>query len=199
MSSAPDTSRRNLLREGETIWRHAEAKRAALLLDGASYFGALRSTLLAARHSVTFVGWDIDSRVRLRGPASPPNDKAPEEFRDFLEYLADRRKDLVIRLLLWDYSILYALEREPLPAVQLNWRTPSNVVVKLDDALPMGASHHQKIVIVDDVLAFCGGMDIVFAISSASATEVVVSRSSKRRLTPSGLCAIQLTAISPSG
>ncbi len=63
-------------------------------------------------------------------------------------------------MLLWDYSILYALEREPLPAVQLNWRTPSNVVVRLDDALPMGASHHQKIVIVDDVLAFCGGMDI---------------------------------------
>jgi phosphatidylserine/phosphatidylglycerophosphate/cardiolipin synthase-like enzyme/uncharacterized membrane protein YdjX (TVP38/TMEM64 family) len=160
MSPAPDTSPRDLLREGETIWRRAEAKRVALLLDGASYFGALRSTLLAARHSVTFVGWDIDSRVRLRGPASPANDKAPEEFRDFLEYLADRRKDLVIRLLLWDYSILYALEREPLPAVQLDWRTPSNVVVKLDDALPMGAAHHQKIVIVDDALAFCGGMDI---------------------------------------
>jgi phosphatidylserine/phosphatidylglycerophosphate/cardiolipin synthase-like enzyme/uncharacterized membrane protein YdjX (TVP38/TMEM64 family) len=148
------------LREGETIWRLAEADRAALLLDGASYFGALRSALLQARRSVTIVGWDIDSRVRLRGDDSGPDDGGPEAFGDFLDYLAHRRRDLVIRLLLWDYSILYALEREPLPAVQLGWNTPSNIVVKLDDALPMGASHHQKIVIVDDTLAFCGGIDI---------------------------------------
>lgn len=142
------------------MWLTAHAERAALLLDGAAYFDALRSALLQARRSVIIVGWDIDSRVRLRGADQSTTDDGPEDLRDFLEYLVERRQDLAIHLLLWDYSILYALEREPLPALNLDWRTPSRVVVKLDDALPMGASHHQKIVVIDDTLAFCGGIDL---------------------------------------
>jgi phospholipase D1/2 len=31
---------------------------------------------------------------------------------------------------------------------------------KLDHAHPHGAAHHQKIVVIDDVLAFCGGIDV---------------------------------------
>jgi phospholipase D1/2 len=30
----------------------------------------------------------------------------------------------------------------------------------LDDDLPAGAAHHQKIVVVDDAIAFCGGQDV---------------------------------------
>ena len=30
----------------------------------------------------------------------------------------------------------------------------------LDDDLPLGASHHQKIVVVDDAVAFSGGLDL---------------------------------------
>ena len=160
MNSPADPSRKAILREGETVWRLCHANRAALLLDGAAYFGALRSALLQARRSVVIVGWDIDSRVRLRGADATLPDNGPEELRDFLEYLAKRRQELVVRLLLWDYSILYALDREPLPALNLDWRTPDRVIVKLDDALPMGASHHQKLVVIDDALAFCGGIDL---------------------------------------
>ena len=32
--------------------------------------------------------------------------------------------------------------------------------MKLDGAHPPGASHHQKIVVIDDSLAFCGGIDM---------------------------------------
>jgi phospholipase D1/2 len=156
LQSRPDAA----LREGDTIWCRRRAHRAALLLDGAGYFGALRSALLQARQSVIIAGWDIDSRTRLVGADRSPDDDGPAEFRQFLEYLVGRRDDLVVRLLLWDYSILYALEREPLPAVNLDWRTPSRVIVALDDALPIGGAHHQKLVVIDDTLAFCGGLDI---------------------------------------
>lgn len=156
LQSRPDA----VLREGDTIWCRRRAHRAALLLDGAGYFGALRSALLQARQSVIIAGWDIDSRTRLVGADRSPDDDGPAEFRQFLEYLVGRRDDLVVRLLLWDYSILYALEREPLPAVNLDWRTPSRVIVALDDALPIGGAHHQKLVVIDDTLAFCGGLDI---------------------------------------
>lgn len=160
MSESTSRQSAGLLRPGQTIWRLARAGRAAVLLDGAEYFGALRSALLQARHSVTFVGWDIDSRTRLRGAGQDPADDAPEILREFLQFLVERRDDLTIRLLLWDYSILYALEREPLPSLNLDWRTPAQIVVALDDALPGGASHHQKLVVIDDTLAFCGGLDV---------------------------------------
>jgi hypothetical protein len=51
-----------------------------------------------------------------------------------------------VHLLVWDYSVLYALEREPFPTVSLRWRTPRGIRFCLDDDLPVGASHHQKIV-----------------------------------------------------
>ena len=35
-----------------------------------------------------------------------------------------------------------------------------NITFKLDGAHPAGASHHQKILVVDDSLAFCGGIDM---------------------------------------
>ncbi len=37
---------------------------------------------------------------------------------------------------------------------------PRQVRFCFDDHHPIGASHHQKIVVVDDELAFCGGIDL---------------------------------------
>ena len=56
--------------------------------------------------------------------------------------------------------MLYALEREPFPSLKLGWNTPARVRFQLDNALPLGASHHQKIVVVDDALAFSGELDL---------------------------------------
>ena len=61
---------------------------------------------------------------------------------------------------MWGFSILYALEREPLPALNLVWSTPKNVEVCLDDIVPLGASQHQKIVVIDGKVAYCGGLDL---------------------------------------
>jgi uncharacterized membrane protein YdjX (TVP38/TMEM64 family)/phosphatidylserine/phosphatidylglycerophosphate/cardiolipin synthase-like enzyme len=65
-----------------------------------------------------------------------------------------------VHLLVWDYSVLFALERELLPSIWLHWRTPRQVRYCLDDDLPAGAAHHQKIVVVDDAIAFAGGQDV---------------------------------------
>jgi phosphatidylserine/phosphatidylglycerophosphate/cardiolipin synthase-like enzyme len=56
--------------------------------------------------------------------------------------------------------MLYALDREPLPSLNLKWRTPAQIRVVLDNCLPLGACHHQKLVVVDGTLAFCGGLDL---------------------------------------
>jgi len=148
------------LQEKDTCWRVERCPRAKVLIDGAAYYLALRRALRAARHSVFVVGWDIDSRTRLVGPEGEKDDDLPERFGAFLRALIDRNPALKIHLLLWDYSMLYALEREPLPAVKLDWSTPPQISVCLDDVLPVGASHHQKVVVVDDALAFSGGLDL---------------------------------------
>ena len=149
-----------ILRPGETCWRLEKADRAAVLIDAAAYFGALRRSLLKARHSIVIIGWDIDSRTPLVGPDGKAEDDGAAALGAFLSELVARRPELRINLLLWDYSIVYAMEREAFPSISLDWTTPDQIQVCLDDELPLGASHHQKLVVVDDAVAFCGGLDL---------------------------------------
>ena len=149
-----------LLVPGRNVWRLARAERAAVLIDAAAYFGALRQAMLAAEHSIMIVGWDIDSRTRLVGPSGTCDDGLPETLGAFLSALVKRRPRLRIRLLLWDYSMVFALQRELAPIVSFLWRTPAQIEICLDDVLPIGASHHQKLAVIDDVLAFSGGLDL---------------------------------------
>lgn len=55
---------------------------------------------------------------------------------------------------------LYTFDRELLPIYKLDWKTPSRIHFKLDGYHPEGASQHQKIVVVDDAVAFIGGLDL---------------------------------------
>ena len=86
---------------GRTVWRLEACRRAAVLVDGACFFGAVRSAFLAARHGIFVIGWDIDSRTELVG-ASRPDDGLPTAFGRFLAGLVARRPELRVRLLLWD-------------------------------------------------------------------------------------------------
>jgi phosphatidylserine/phosphatidylglycerophosphate/cardiolipin synthase-like enzyme/uncharacterized membrane protein YdjX (TVP38/TMEM64 family) len=147
-----------------TCWRTDQAHRASVIVDGAAYYAALRSSFLKAKKSITIVGWDIDSRAPLRPlETDAPDDgapAAPETLGALLAFIAERRPDIEIRILLWNYSILYAIERELLPALSLGWQTPPQVEFCFDDMLPLGASQHQKIVVVDGLIAYCGGLDV---------------------------------------
>ncbi|GAA0586655.1 VTT domain-containing protein [Caenispirillum bisanense] len=149
----------DLLGQEGVAWRVERAGRAACLIDAAAYYGTLRRALLSARRQVLILGWDVDGRTRLTGEDEPEDD-APRTLRDFLAWLVQQRPDLHIHILLWDYTLLYSLDREPLPKVSLGWTTPDRVHLHLDNRIPIAASHHEKIVVIDDALAFCGGMDL---------------------------------------
>lgn len=149
-----------LTRPGYNAWRVERAGRAAVLIDAGQYFGAVREALLNARSSVFIVGWDIDSRTRLVGEDGRTDDGFPDSLIDFLAAIVARRPELLVHVLVWDYSILYANEREPFPTAALHWRTPRRIRFCLDDDLPFGAAQHQKIVVIDDAIAFSGGLDL---------------------------------------
>ena len=148
------------LRPDHNAWRIEEAGRASILIDAGSSFSAVRSALQQAQRNVFIVGWDLDSRTQLVGSDGKANDGWPANLRDFLTRLVHERPHLTVHLLAWDFAVLYALEREPFPSLKLGWNTPSRVRFRLDNVLPVGASHHQKIVVVDDAVAFSGGLDL---------------------------------------
>ena len=116
--------------------------------------------MLRAQHSIFIVGWDIDSRTRLVGESGRVDDGLPVTLVEFLRALVERRPALTIHLLLWNYSVVYAPEREFFPTFALDWNTPKQVHFCLDDKMPLGSSHHQKIIMVDDAIAFSGGLDL---------------------------------------
>ena len=140
-------------------WRVGRAERGAFLVGGAAYFAAFRRAVLAARRFVHVLAWDINGGIDLvRDPGH--DDGYPHRLADFLYAALDANPDLEIRILLWDYSMVYIAEREWLPLAR--WRRDPHPRLRLekDSALNLGASHHQKIVVVDDRLAFSGGLDL---------------------------------------
>ncbi|MWL89894.1 VTT domain-containing protein [Cupriavidus sp. SW-Y-13] len=147
-----------LLRPGHNCWRVEPCHRFAMLVDGDAYFSALREALTRAEHTVYILGWDIDSRMRLLPDA--PNDGLPAELRDFLNALCRRRRKLRVYVLSWDFAMVFALEREFLPSARQHWQTHRRLSFHLDGNHPAGASHHQKVVVIDNQLAFCGGLDL---------------------------------------
>lgn len=149
-----------MLKPDRNVWRVARADRAAVLVDGASYFGALRAAMIKARRSILIAGWDLHSQTRLVGDSGRADDGYPESFAPFLAALVEEKPQLDVCLLLWDFSMLYAVERDPFPALKLGWNTPSRIRFCLDDCVPLGSSQHQKLVVIDDALAFSGGLDI---------------------------------------
>ena len=109
-----------LFQPPRNVWCVAKAQRAAVLIDGAAFFGAVREAFLKARRTIFIAGWDIDSRTRLVGENLEPGDGYPATLREFLCELAAKRPDLRVHLLLWDYSLVYAAEREPFPRMALD-------------------------------------------------------------------------------
>ncbi|RWA56307.1 hypothetical protein AU476_03945 [Cupriavidus sp. UYMSc13B] len=52
------------------------------------------------------------------------------------------------------------MEREWLPSASAHWQAHRHLSFRLDGNHPPGASHHQKVVVIDNKLAFVGGLDL---------------------------------------
>jgi phospholipase D1/2 len=149
---------REILAEGANCWHISRAERAAFIVDGESYFRAVRESICRAHHCVYIVGWDIHNELRMVREA--PDDGFPNELGALLDAVARQRPDLNVYVLEWDFSMIYAMERDFFPRYKLRWRSHHRVHFSLDGEHPVGASQHQKIVVVDGSVAFCGGFDL---------------------------------------
>jgi phosphatidylserine/phosphatidylglycerophosphate/cardiolipin synthase-like enzyme len=139
-------------------WRTERAGRAALIVDAADYYAHARKAMMAAQERILLIGWDFDTRIPL--DRSRPDDGAPTDLGPFLTWLADERPDLCINILTWDIAAVKLLGRGTTALRLARWMARPNITFLPDNAHPFGASHHQKIVVIDDSLAFCGGIDM---------------------------------------
>ena len=149
-----------LLQPGRNCWRIERARRLAFLVDGADYFAAVRAAVARARHSVFILGWDIDTDIRLVPQQS--DDGWPQALGPFLQEVVRRNRELRMYVLCWDFAMLMAGDRRWFPLYKLGWRAGPHprLRFRLDARHPPSGSHHQKVVVVDDAVAFVGGLDL---------------------------------------
>ncbi|HET9953840.1 MAG TPA: phospholipase D-like domain-containing protein [Polyangiaceae bacterium] len=151
---------RPILIPGETCWQECEVDEAGALFDGCDYYRAFYQQALRARGHILIAGWQFNTNVPLLRGEEAKSAPLPVEFMPFLAELGRRNPNLGIYILAWDYSPVFALEREWLQREAFAFGTPDNVQFCFDDKHPLGASHHQKFVVIDGALAFVGGMDL---------------------------------------
>ncbi|TCT03208.1 phospholipase D-like domain-containing protein [Aquabacter spiritensis] len=143
-----------ILVPGWNCWKRARADRAALLVDGAAYFARLEAALRRARHSIVIVGWDFDSRVKLR----PDTDDTL--IGTLLRRRVEAEPDLSVRILVWSSAVVHAPSAPSELLIGDESLEHPRIQLRLDTTHPFYAAHHQKIVCIDGALAFVGGMDL---------------------------------------
>lgn len=148
----------SVLQTGSNCWRIAQAEHLAVLTDGDAYFSAVRHAMMQARHCIAIAGWDIHSQLEL--VRDPVDDDHPTRLAELLIALLEQHPDLQVYVLLWDFASIYALEREALFPIDNPWEQHQRLHFVQDDQHPPTASQHQKLVIIDGQLAFCGGFDL---------------------------------------
>ncbi|MCB1064132.1 MAG: VTT domain-containing protein [Verrucomicrobiae bacterium] len=147
------------LLKGEHFGENARADRLGVFEDTASYFAAAREAILHAEKQVILIGWDFHTKIELLR-RSESETGAPTRLGELLEYVLENNDELEIYILIWDFSMVYALEREFQAFSEILKNPHPRLHFRYDNQLPTGASHHQKILVIDDELGFSGGADL---------------------------------------
>lgn len=152
-----------ILRPGGNCFELSEVTRAGVCIDGEEYYRAFFETALRARDYIAISGWQFDSEVLLlRGEDRRAAEAAgrPASLLKFLDSLCRRHRGLRVYILAWDFSLIFIHEREWLQEIVFNWTTSDRLFFRFDNKHAIGASQHQKFVVVDGATAFLGGMDL---------------------------------------
>jgi phosphatidylserine/phosphatidylglycerophosphate/cardiolipin synthase-like enzyme/uncharacterized membrane protein YdjX (TVP38/TMEM64 family) len=147
----------SLFHRGQNCCATARAERVAFLVDGDAYFDAFVRAAERAERSILILAWDFDSRTVLRYDGQ---NRPLETMGEFLNRLCTQRPRLRISILDWDFPMVYGTDREYSPIFGLAWKPHRHIKFRFDDTHPLAGSHHQKVVVIDDKVAFAGGLDI---------------------------------------
>lgn len=151
---------RPLLVPGETCAAVIPNSRGGVLVDGRDFYRAFYDAAVQARSSILMAGWQFSSGVQLVRGADADCCTHSTKLIDLLTELCNERPELHVYMLPWDSSPVFTFEREPLQRLRFHLKGHRRIHWKMDNSHPPGASHHQKLIVVDRAIAFVGGMDI---------------------------------------
>lgn len=144
-----------IIQPGHNVWETRRADKVLFLIDMDAYLKQLQPVLKKARRSIWIVGWDFNPYIDLNQGGDGP----PCPLGSFLRGLVDDNDALEIRILIWGEGPIFS--GRTLRFFQtMDWEDHPRIHLTFDLEHPVRASHHQKLVVVDECLAFAGGMDL---------------------------------------
>ena len=123
-----------------------------------AYFDAAMDAMRRAKHCVHLLNWAFEAQTFFH-PGPDGTGAESDRIGNFLIALAEN-PHLDVRVLCWKSAMPVAATQHFFPFVDRKVFAGSKVKFVLDGKLPVGACHHQKMIVIDDALAFCGGGDI---------------------------------------
>lgn len=153
-----------------------QGNQVALLADGDAGWGAVAALIREAKQTVHLTTWIYEPTAELLrpDPLADPSARVANTVGDLLAHTAERGVD--VRLLLWDAPVIDIPDEAERAA-----RTPNDHFEVLEQSNPHATklfpsswggifndvlggfhigSYHQKAVVVDGRVAFCGGMNL---------------------------------------
>lgn len=143
-----------ILKPGEDFWNRAKSRHTSFLIDGAAYYQKLAEIIRTARREIRIVGWDFDPDVLLT-----PDQEDSQKLATLIENQLEAEPGLHIWILVWAMGPLYSGKSLRLFRRKGILSHP-RVNVTFDGRHHLFASHHQKLVSVDDRVGFIGGIDL---------------------------------------
>ena len=134
-------------------WRTSAAERVGFIVDGADYYSALRDAFFQAEREIWIIGWDFDPDILL----DPYHSR--QTLGELLLSLVEAKPALTIRVLVWAMGPIYSGKSLKL-FKESGWSSHPRIDLRFDARHPLRGSHHQKFVVLDDSLAFIGGIDL---------------------------------------
>ena len=133
--------------------RPTSGNKVEVLIDGASFLPMLAEELDRAESHVHLTGWNFSPELELtRG-------EAPAVLRNVLAELADR---IDVRVLIWSGAPLplFRPARRDVKEIMERLCRRNKIHCELDSCVRFMHCHHEKTIVIDDRVAFVGGIDL---------------------------------------
>ena len=145
-----------IVAQGRNCWRIARAEKASVIVDAADYYRIVAGVMEAAEKRIFIAGWDFDTRIAM----SPDEHGKGETLGQFFLRLAKEKPHRQIDILKWNFGAIKQLLHVTSAVWLWRWERSKAIDFRFDRSHPVGCSHHQKIVVIDERIAVCGGIDI---------------------------------------
>jgi phosphatidylserine/phosphatidylglycerophosphate/cardiolipin synthase-like enzyme len=124
-----------------------------VLIEGAAYFPALEAAIRGARRSVLIAGWTVTPEFAL------VRDEPPVLLR---ELLGEAAESVDVRVLLWAGAPapVFTPRRAAVRKMRDELVRGTHIKAALDSNERPMHCHHEKLVVIDDEVAFVGGIDV---------------------------------------